>query len=104
MPPPSRRKLTCEELSLRQNQDALLKEIIEKIGGANESWNFKRGEFRLINGVLYHIVLEREGKRRWLLAVPSSIKLDVVEACHDDPEGGHEGVTKTVNRIRARFW
>jgi hypothetical protein len=42
--------------------------------------------------------------RKFLLVVPSILRRKVLESCHDFPSSGHQGVEKTLFRIKSRFW
>ena len=60
------------------------------------------------NGILCH--LWTPGKRRAQtlvsqVVVPSSLRHEILVACHDDPTAGHLSTLKTYEKVRARyFW
>ena len=58
------------------------------------------------NGILYYydhssIREVRQLKRR---VVPRSLRSRVFIACHSSPFAGHSGLTRTLYRLRTRFW
>ncbi|KAM7314928.1 DDE-type integrase/transposase/recombinase [Ixodes scapularis] len=40
----------------------------------------------------------------WLLVVPSSLQEEIFQACHDDPTAGHLGYSRTLARIREKYY
>ena len=59
------------------------------------------------SGILFH--LWSPSKRRVTsifsqVVIPSSLRYEVLVACHDDPTAGHFGVFKTYEKIRARYY
>ncbi len=65
--------------------------------------------FFIDDDMLYHIqVLPKRGRESQdpliQLAVPVSLIVPVLEAHHDDIYGGHLGISKTLERLRRRFW
>ncbi|KAM7293326.1 DDE-type integrase/transposase/recombinase [Ixodes scapularis] len=40
----------------------------------------------------------------WLLVVPSSLQEELFQACHDDPTAGHLGYSRTLARIREKYY
>ncbi|KAM7310060.1 DDE-type integrase/transposase/recombinase [Ixodes scapularis] len=43
-------------------------------------------------------------KPAWLLVVPASLREEIFQACHDDPTAGHLGYSRTVARIREKYY
>ncbi len=39
-----------------------------------------------------------------LLVVPSFLRREVLQACHDEPSGGHMGIEKTLAKISQCYW
>ena len=91
-----------EEIAIRQFGDGELRRVIESIRGVDGVESSDWPGFRLVSGVLYK--KGGRGARQWLLAIPRSLRLDVVRGCHEDPSSGHEGQEKTLARVSARFW
>ena len=59
----------------------------------------------LENSVLYHQWQTEDGRgTRLQLVLPRSLVPDILSALHDAPSAGHLGVTKTVERVRERFY
>ena len=50
-------------------------------------------EYRLDNGVLLYYT-----QSAWCIVVPKALQRDVIE-CHSKPVAGHQGRTKTINRL-----
>lgn len=63
-------------------------------------------DYILINEVLHRIVFT-EGTRtaKFLVCLPKSLRLRVIEICHDTLlEGGHQGKHRTIDKIKSRFY
>jgi transposase InsO family protein/predicted aspartyl protease len=59
----------------------------------------------LREGVLYRQWLEHNtNATRWQLLMPLSLQDTVLTMLHNDPTSGHLGVTKTIARVRSRFF
>ena len=59
----------------------------------------------LENGVLYRQWQTEDGRRtRLQLVLPRSVVPDILSALHDAPSARYLGVTKTVERVRERFY
>jgi hypothetical protein len=52
--------------------------------------------FRIIDGLIYY-------KGRIFLVLESAFKAKVLQACHDSPLTGHQGIGKTYRQVRERF-
>ncbi len=92
-----------KEIGILQHADNDIRQIVLVLQGftkdSSPQWNSK---FTLHKGVLYK---KHPGSgRSLLLVVPSIMRRDIVEECHDSADGGHRGVEKTLARIRQRFW
>lgn len=57
----------------------------------------------LRNNVLYKKNFENS-QETFLLVVPTALRQEVLQACHDDPCAGHLGFTRTLARIRQRYY
>jgi transposase InsO family protein len=65
----------------------------------------KAKEFVKKDGVLLKLKKGNiDGKFYRQLVVPKSLKLDVLELCHDHFWGGHLGEKRTWDKLKARFW
>ena len=58
--------------------------------------------FVLKNGVLRMMVPEETD--RTLLVVPSSLRNEILELCHDIPAAGHQGIDRTIARMKKQFY
>ena len=57
------------------------------------------------NGVLYRRWENENGPAsKPLLVVPRSLVKDVLTSLHDDPTSSHLGITKTLSKVRERFY
>lgn len=61
-----------------------------------------RKDFVLRRGILYKN--NNRGGRRFLLAVPPSLRQEVIEQCHSSSVGGHLGSEKTLLKVNRRFY
>jgi hypothetical protein len=52
--------------------------------------------FRIIDGLIYY-------KGRIFLVPESAFKAKVLQACHDSPMAGHQGIGKTYMQVRESF-
>jgi hypothetical protein len=52
--------------------------------------------FRVIDDIIYY-------KGRIFLVLESVFKSKVLQACHDSPVAGHQGICKTYRQVRERF-
>lgn len=95
---------SAEELSFQQRLDPQLKPIFDVFGMRKSTPCSRKlkAQFVLHSGILYK---RNSGRgRNFLLCVPSPLRRQVLESCHDDPCSGHLGVGKTFNRVAERFW
>jgi hypothetical protein len=53
-------------------------------------------DFKVINDLIYY-------KDRIFLVPGSTFKAKVLQACHDSPMAGHQGINKTYRQVRERF-
>ncbi|GBO04817.1 hypothetical protein AVEN_236546-1 [Araneus ventricosus] len=64
-------------------------------------WN----SLHLRNGVLYRKWESEDGNSlKWQLVLPRSRISDVLKELHSSPTDGHCGVTKTIHKVRERFF
>ena len=55
--------------------------------------------------MLYHRWESPErGEETWQLVFPTALRAGVLKLLHDSPVGGHLGVSKTLGKVRARFF
>lgn len=94
---------SCKEIGFLQHADKKIQQIVLALQGfPNTLSPLQTTPFTLHKGVLYK---NNGGSGRpFLLVVPSILRKDILEQCHDSPDGGHRGIEKTLARIRQRFW
>ncbi|XP_049314463.1 uncharacterized protein LOC125778892 [Bactrocera dorsalis] len=64
-------------------------------------WN----SINLVNGYLHRTWESEDGKHsRLLIIVPKSMIPKVLKEYHNGPSGGHLGITKTIEKIKQRFY
>lgn len=60
--------------------------------------------FSLVNGILFRRAKGYEAERM-ALAVPRTLRQEILVSCHDDVTAGHLGIKRTIDKIRQRyFW
>jgi len=74
-----------------QKKDKFCKNTIDKIN----STSGKSAIFKLIEGILHF-------QNR--IIVPSSLKPNILRTMHDNPTSGHQGVDKTLEKIKRHYW
>ena len=87
------------DMEAEQSKDPAIVKIIAELPGGK---SLKR-QFELRNGVLYRIY-RLKGNRTPLLVVPKQLRLDVLEACHDDKCAGHLRFKRTSMGTRWPDW
>jgi hypothetical protein len=92
-----------KEIRLLQHADDDIWRIVLVLQGFTKDLSTQwTSKFTLHKRVLYK---KNPGSgRSLLLVVPSIMRKDIIEECHDSEDGGHRGVKKTRARIRQRFW
>ncbi|KAM7290794.1 DDE-type integrase/transposase/recombinase [Ixodes scapularis] len=104
---PQRSSPELDDMARRQRDDPELRALIEHLEGrgATVPRVFSRAPptFVLRQGVLYK---ENFGDNStpWLLVIPTDLRAEIFQACHDDPTSGHLGYSRTLARIRERFY
>jgi len=76
-----------------QNEDSYCKGILQKISDNNGS--VKSSLFSVIKGVLHF-------QKR--IIVPSTLRGKVLKSFHDTPTNGHQGVDKTLEKLKRFYW
>lgn len=110
---------TAEEWMEGQKGDPNLKHMWEwKRRGKRPEWKdvapmskevkcywaqWKRIEFR--EGILYRVWIKEEtDEEEWQVLVPKSWTSEIMESLHNGVGAGHLGLTKTIARLRERFY
>ena len=94
-----------EELALWQQGDPSVRSPLlrlQELLSDGEDQN-DGGIFKLTKGVLYKINTSGRGRKN-LLVIPSFLRRNIIEACHDAPTGGHFGQEKTWSKVSERYW
>lgn len=94
-----------EEIAMWQQGDQTVRGPLLRLQESMMDGNETRSDdlFRLVKGVLYRINTSGRGKKN-LLVIPSFLRRDIVEVCHDSPTGGHFGREKTWAKAAERYW
>ena len=61
-------------------------------------------ELHLIDGLLVRYVSVLKGPPKRVIVVPKHIINQVLESVHSGPSGGHMGITRTLGRVKERFY
>ncbi|GBP02823.1 hypothetical protein EVAR_71253_1 [Eumeta japonica] len=108
-----------EEWSVAQRSDIILSKIMsakeaDRRPSRNEisaesplakSYWAQWDSLKLINGCLYRQWESADGKTTFnLIVVPSTKKNYVLKEFHNRTSGGHLGVTKTLEKLKQRFY
>lgn len=97
-----------EDISKLQAEDPFLRPIIKHLQKPEQTAGkrMKRTArpFSLVDSVLYRRA-KGFAEERLALAVPRTLRREILAACHDDTTAGHLGVRRTLKKIRQRyFW
>ncbi|KFD69416.1 hypothetical protein M514_18288 [Trichuris suis] len=98
--------ITEEEMARAQEADPILSDLMKSIqgsdGGITTGDSSEAECFRLNEGVLY----KRNDKngRSCLLAVSKRLQYGLCVAAHAAVTSGHLGVSKTLSRLKRRYW
>ncbi|KAF8778855.1 Protein NYNRIN like protein [Argiope bruennichi] len=106
------------QIDTNDDSDSEETETCEKSTGGKPSWQditpfhptTKRywalwDSLHLRNGVLYRKWESDDGKAlRWQLILPKTRVSTVLKELHGSPTGGHFGFTKTLHKVRERFY
>ena len=99
--------VNTDNMARRQRDDPELRALIEHLEGRGGTVPrvFSRAlpTFVLRQGVLYK---ENFGGNNtpWLLVIPTDLREEIFQACHDDPTSGHLGYSRTLARIREKYY
>ncbi|KAM7294064.1 Transposon Ty3-G Gag-Pol polyprotein [Ixodes scapularis] len=99
--------VNTDDMARRQRDDPELRALIEHLegGGSTVPRVFSRvlPTFAIRQGVLYK---ENFGDNNspWLLVIPTDLREEIFQACHDDPTSGHLGYSRTLARIREKYY
>lgn len=89
-----------------QLADPYCRTIIDRLRGQSAAPNSRSRrqlrQFRFQHGTLYRYTYHPTG-HRWVPVVPHSLRLQVLQAYHDDASACHLGHLKTYDRIKSRY-
>ena len=77
----------------------MIKVVNKKAEANNDGEKHDAEALVFIEGLWYNM---RDKDRR--LAIPECLKLQMIQAAHDLPLGGHMGRARTYERLRSRYW
>lgn len=99
--------MSATDLAQLQRDDLELRPLIEYLEGRTSCIprNFARSlaSFCFRNAVLYKKNFDHT-EAAYLLVVPTTLRADILRACHDEPSSGHLGFTRTLERIRRSYY
>jgi len=87
-----------DKLAKLQKEDDEIQELIKMVR------NRKLNGYCLEDGILFKYRKNRTGKRFKQLVVPTVLRKDVLELCHDNFTGAHLGQKKTWIKLSNRFY
>ena len=108
-----------ESIKLEQRNDDIISPIIKSLeegvrpnpvqiqGSSQEARNLWSNWSRLVlqDDILYRRWESENGRKDKLqVVVPKSLKRTVLQLLHNSPSGGHLGITKTLHKVRDRFY
>lgn len=99
--------ISTECLAERQSADPELRHIMDYLNGActTAPRAFKRALSSLCvrNGVLMKKNFSAS-QTPYLIVVPMCLRDEILQACHDEPTSGHLGVTRTLARLKEKYY
>ena len=99
--------LDTSAIADQQHDDPELLGLINYLEGRTQKAPkvFARGlsSFCLRNQVLYKMNFSSDGST-YLLVVPTALRFEVLQACHNEVTSGHLGYTRTLSRVRERYY
>lgn len=99
--------LPSPNLAQQQRQDSELQPLIEYLERRRQQppRQFARhvSSFCLRSDILYKRNFHPT-ETVFLLVVPASLRDDILRACHDEPTSGHLGFTRTLARIKKKYY
>ncbi|KAM7298103.1 Transposon Ty3-I Gag-Pol polyprotein [Ixodes scapularis] len=100
--------LDVSEMAALQRDDPELRALIEHLEGQASSVSraFLRilHTFSMRQGVLYKDNFVNNNNTAWVLVFPASLRDEIFQGCHDDPTAGHLGYSRTLARIREKYY
>ena len=96
--------VSSTDLATMQADDNSLKKAWEKASEDSSSTVTSESSFFVQKGLLYRRKSSRHGQTTKQLVLPVMLRNRVMKLSHESLMGGHQGVTRTLDRINAHFW
>ena len=77
--------------------------VLQLCGPETRALWLTRDHLVLKDGVLFYVWADRDDRSQCLV-VPAELRLRVLYHCHDSKNSGHLGQTKTLDRLKERFY
>ena len=90
------------DLAILQYGDPEIRKIILGFQNLAEVPEAVMNRYDIRQGVLY--LKNEKGGKSHMLVVPSIIRKELLEECHDTPTSGHHGVEKTLARLKKSYY
>ena len=91
------------DLAILQYADPEIRKILLSFQNFAEAPSTVTDRYEILKGVLYR--KNEKGGKTYLLVVPSIIRKELLEECHDAPTSGHRGIEKTLARLsKSYYW
>lgn len=99
--------VSSADMVTRQRSDPELRQVIayldDQLSAVPRAFKRVVHALTLRDNVLYKKNFAAGG-RSWLLVVPDNLRTEIIESCHDDPTSGHLGYTRTLARLREKYY
>ena len=99
--------VSANDMAALQRDDPELRALIDHLEGRGgtipRSFSRVLPTFAIRQGVLYKKNFA-DGNTTWLLVIPTGLREEIFQACHDDPTSGHLGYSRTLARIREKYY
>lgn len=99
--------LQISDMASRQRRDPVLRKLFARLEGQDAALPHfltrHLSTFCVRNDVLYKKNF-KANSRSYLLVVPDNLRDEIMQACHDDPTAGHLGYSRTLARIREKYY
>ena len=84
-------------------------EVVKGMSAEVKAYHGQWEVLQLREGILYRKWYpfdsrHRRGSAKWQLVAPNEIRKRILTSLHNSPTGGHMGESKTINKVRHRFY
>ncbi|XP_075737410.1 uncharacterized protein LOC119162224 [Rhipicephalus microplus] len=109
----TRKKLRVPEASLDVSREALVEEQkkdltlqagFNRLNVEKHSKNGDRHTFFIQEGLLQRRYVSKSGEEFSQVVVPEKFRVPIMHLAHDGAMGGHQGVKKTLSKVRTEFF